>query len=317
LSIAVFVWLGVLASVVYLVVPALGAFFVRARWRGFRVLAAEASRYPEITYREVHARSGEKEASCHWYFLGALEAFQDDEIIWLRNSNIALSADMKGQKVFLLPSRTDQSEAPAGEAIQVIPWEKVRSLPEGTQVMIAGNLHIEGRKGRFRAGKGSELLIIFYDGDSSSLLRRAVLHGRQRNEYWNLFTPACLAAGFLSGMILAYVFLHSPVERIPAILSLGISFVPFIPVLPPGLAFFVLYRRLWKKGRVLRAERDILRLPPGGFGASPEHITSDPLRAGLCEKRAVRCEVAALALFAAGFLGNAYLVLRLLAWIVR
>jgi hypothetical protein len=312
----------------YLFIPGVGAFFVRARWRSFRKTVIAASKYPEIGYRELHSR-GEPSAE-RYYFLGVLEAIQEDDLIWLRSGEVALSADMKGQKVFLLPSQTASGEEMEADDVsllseetpRIVAWEKVRSLPEGMQVLIAGTLHIGGGKGVFRSGKKGDLFVMFYDGDNASLLKRAVWHGRQRNEYWNLFTGASLGAGFLSGMILSYFFLSPPVSRMPAILSIIMSLVPLISVLPPGLVFFMGYRRLWRRGRFLRAERDILNLPYNRFGEAPAPGT-EPLRkdraalAAHCQKQAVRREILSLVFFLAGFLGNFYLVLRGLALLIR
>jgi hypothetical protein len=323
----------------YFFVPGLGAFFVRSRWRRFRKSLVEALEYPEISYRDLHSRGETAPLSGRYHFLGVLEAIQEDDVIWLRGAEVALSADMRGQKVFLLPSQTvsgavsrpdfaeevpaeDVSADEGGEALlsdetpQVVAWEKVRSLPEGIQVLLAGTLHISGRKGRFRSGKKDELLVLFYDGDNASLLRRAVWHGRQRNEYWNPFTGVSLGAGILTGMILSYFFLSAPMNRFPAIVSIVMSLAPLIPVLPPGMVFFVLYRRLWRRGRFLRAERDILKLPQRSFGEKkpraqgrlpdPAQTEKQALR---CERMAVRLEILSLVLFLLGLLGNLYLVL--------
>jgi hypothetical protein len=259
-----------------------------------------------------------------------LEAIQEDDVIWLRNGEVALSADMKGQKVFLLPSQAasggadddDDVSLLSEETPRVVAWEKVRSLPEGIHVLVAGTLHIKRGKGVFRSGKKGDLLVIFYDGDNASLLKRAVWHGRQRNEYWNLFTGASLGAGFLTGMILSYFFLSPPVSRMPAVLSIIMSLIPLIPVLPPGLVFFVGYRKLWRRGRFLRAERDILNLPGSRFGETPAPggESSQEDRAWLaarCERQAVHREILSLALFIMGFLGNLYLVLRGLVLLIR
>jgi hypothetical protein len=307
----------------------LGAVFARSRWRNFRKTVIASSKYPEISYKDLHSR-GEPSAD-RYYFLGVLEAIQEDDVIWLRNGEVALSADMKGQKVFLMPSQTASGEAAeAGDDVsllseetpRIVAWEKVRSLPEGIQVLVAGQLHIKRGKGVFRAGKKKDLFVMFYDGDNASLLKRAVWHGRQRNEYWNLFTGASLGAGFLTGMILSYFFLSTPVSRMPAVLSVIMSLVPLIPVLPPGLVFFVCYRKLWRRGRFLRAERDILNLPRNRFGEDPvsggELLKEDHTRlAARCERQAVHREMLSLAFFCLGFLGNLYLVLRGLILLIR
>jgi hypothetical protein len=113
----------------------------------------------------------------------------------------------------------------------------------------------------FRSDANEPLTVVLYDGVEETILRRAIWGGRQRNEYWNQFTPASLAAGFLSLLILAYVLLRSPMMRLPALVSLSFSLIPVIPLLPPGVVLHFLYRRLWRRGRFLRAERDLVRLP--------------------------------------------------------
>ena len=339
MSSAVLAGLVLAAVIFYLVIPALGAVFVRSRWRGFRRSVIEASGYPQIHYEDIRGRADEG-AARQYHFLGVLEAIQDDDIIWLRNNELVLSADMKGQKVFLLPSQTTSREETltgddvlplSDETPRIVAWEKVRSLPEGIPVLLAGSFRAWGdrpahNRGLFRSEKKGDLLAVFYDGDNASLLRRAVWHGRQRNEYWNTITGVSMGAGVLTGMILSYFFLSPPISRIPAILSIIMSLVPIIPVLPPGLVFFIGYRMLWRRGRFLRAQRDLLNLPRRRFessavlaqektGLPDEHAGAEQARR--CEKMAVRRELLSLALFSAGFLGNLYLVLRGLVLLIR
>lgn len=58
------------------------------------------------------------------------------------------------------------------------------------------------------------------------------------------------------------------------------SLFPLTPLLPPGLLFFFVYRRWWKRARFLRAERDMVRLPlrhfPEFTGAEPDLVTLLP-----------------------------------------
>ena len=49
--------------------------------------------------------------------------------------------------------------------------------------------------------------------------------------------------------------------RFPALVALTLSFMPIIPLLPPGVFFMLLYSRLWRRGRILRGERDLWNLP--------------------------------------------------------
>jgi hypothetical protein len=92
-------------------------------------------------------------------------------------------------------------------------------------------------------------------------VQRAVWGGRQRNEYWNQFTLASLLTGAFCMVLLAYIFLRSTPSSLPAIFALTLAFFPISGVLPPGFVLYYLYRFFWKRARMLRAERDLLRLP--------------------------------------------------------
>ena len=270
-------------SFFFILIPGLGAFLVRSQWRKFRAAMIASSQYSRISYADLRGRKeGAAESLGRFRFFGVLEAIQEDDVIWIRNGEIALSADMKGQRVYVLPSisalenedREEQHDlAPPDEMPTMVPWEKLRSLPEGTRVFMAGLLCLEKGRGLFRAEEGGDLLVVFYEGEEESILRRAIWNGRHRNEYWNPFTPASLAGGVLSALILAYISLKNPFTRIEAILSVGAAVVPLVPLLPPGVLLFMLYRRFWNRARFLRAERDLVRLPLRFF---PDEDVSKP-----------------------------------------
>ena len=72
---------------------------------------------------------------------------------------------------------------------------------------------------------------------------------------------------------------------------------PIAPFLPPAVGFYYLYRKYWMRGRVLRAQRDIIRLPDSPMRVENE----DPLELShRYEKRAVYFELTALLLLALG-----------------
>jgi hypothetical protein len=116
-------------------------------------------------------------------------------------------------------------------------------------------------------------LVVIYDGEDETVLPGSIWSGRQRNEYWNQFTPASLLIGSFALLILSYLTLRSPLLRLPVLFSLTLSSVPVLPLLPPGVILFFLYRYWWRKGRYFRAQRDLVRLPlrvfRGAGGGSP------------------------------------------------
>ena len=258
-----------------ILIPGVGAFHVRSRWRTFRQRIIDSTLLPSISYNRLVRDEGGYLGG--YRFFGNLEAIQGDDTVWIRGGSTSLSADLAGVHVYMLPGFSHSEnegvverneEALPDEMPQQLPWNRVFSLPEGTPVYISGPLFLSHGQAIFRSTKESELTVVIYDGDAGSLLRRSIWGGRQRNEYWNSFTPASLIAGSLALLFIAYNFLRAGAAPVPAALALGLSTTPVLPFMPPGLPFYLLYRHLWKKGRLCRAERDILRLPMRYFERS-------------------------------------------------
>jgi hypothetical protein len=104
-------------------------------------------------------------------------------------------------------------------------------------------------------------MVIFYDGPDRSLAIQTIRAGRQGNEYWNNLTPYALALGAYSQLIMIQVYIQRPVFQLTVIAAFAAMFIPLFPLIPPGLVFTIFYRRLWWRGRVYRAYRDMVRLP--------------------------------------------------------
>ena len=256
-------------------VPGLGAFYTRSRWRKFRRSITDASFFPAVGYDSTVQRPNGFIG--YYRFWGSLEAIQGSDTIWVRSGNLSLSAELGGVPVYLLPSYsfadvegvvernevTFQDEMPAR-----VSWNRIFTLPEGTQLSLSGALFAERGHRVFRSDRKHALTVIIYEGDRNSILRRSIWGGRQRNEYWNQFTPTSLITGSIALLFLAYNFFRMPLMRLPAIVSLLAGVSPVLPFFPPGLLLFFLYRYLWKRGRLNRAERDLLRLPMRYFDPS-------------------------------------------------
>jgi hypothetical protein len=104
-------------------------------------------------------------------------------------------------------------------------------------------------------------MVIFYNCPDEELTNAIIHAARTRNEYWNSFTPVSLVLGALALIYFASTFLNRPAFRLTVITSLIAIFVPILPMLPPGLLFTFLYRRMTWHARKLRAWWDIIRLP--------------------------------------------------------
>jgi hypothetical protein len=257
-----------IACIFYLILPLSGAFSVRKGWRAFRGQISGAGLNPELSYAKPdRAKDG---LAGSFRFIGELQAIQNESSVWLNNGSISVKAELEEVKIFLLPtSRTMDSEDRIEKNEYVLPqempkklkWEKVYSLAQGTGFFLSGTVYIENGNPVFRHTEANPLLVIIYDGKKETILRRSIWCGRQLNEYWNSLTPVSLIAGSFFLFVLAYIFIKRVDTRLGSILILIFSLVPVMPVLPPGILFYSIYKRLWKKGRLLRGERDLLRLP--------------------------------------------------------
>ncbi|HUX13541.1 MAG TPA: hypothetical protein VMW87_10965 [Spirochaetia bacterium] len=261
-----------LVVVFYLIIPGIGAFDVRGRWRRFRrdVLLSSSFRIAEYEqFHEATTRADGTELGSFRFF-GTLEAIQGDDTIWLKNGNVTVAADMTEVRVCLLHPDNESGRPLSAEnpspsypdlTPQIISWSRMGTLSEGTRFYVGGHMEVQRGLPTFRRSTGSPLIVVIYEGNDESLLARCIWSGRQRNEYWNQFTPASLLTGAFALLVLSYFYLRSPLLRLPVLFSLSLSAVPVMPLLPPGVALFFLYRYWWRRGRYFRAQRDLVRLP--------------------------------------------------------
>lgn len=259
--------IGLLAAVFYLFIPGIGAFHIRGTWRKFRVLLIQSARTPSLTYKAVRSleKTYEREDERGFRFFCRLQALQGNSIAWVTDEHVTVMADLENVYIYLLSFHTPLSDKiwekyPAEPPRRVL-WEKISSLPEYTKIFISGRLHRENGRLIFKDSPEHPLLVIIYEGDERDLLIRGVWSGRQKNEYWNSLTPGALSLGAFSLFVYFYILLRFPSLLFPAILALTLAVFPLTPFLPPGVLGFYYYRQFWKQGRVLRAQRDLIRMP--------------------------------------------------------
>jgi len=245
----------------YGLVPLAGALVKRYKWHIFRKRFDELRLSPILDYRQ-YSREGEADT---FRFVGGFESVTDGQTLWIRNEGLTVPVSLQNAEIYLLPMQKGDgiSEAfdPVEETPEKIRWERVSALTEGARVFAGGLLVSQDGRRSFVSAKKKPLMVIFFDGSDHSLATRAIRAGRYRGEYWNSITPYSLAVGALCQILVAVMFLSRPAFRLTVIVSIIALFVPLYPVIPPGLLFTVMYRRLAWRSRILRAYRDLARLP--------------------------------------------------------
>ncbi len=260
-----------IAFLFYVALPAVGAFFARGRWRRFRATVTAVSHYP--TAGPGTARGSRSEPLGHYRFFGTLEAIQGEDRIWLTNGRFSVGADLRNVRVYLIPemersesfSLSTPGAAPA--ALGSVPWSRIFSLPEGTPVFVGGAMFSEEGRAVFRDSGRTRLLVVIHDCPRETVVLHAISGGRQRNEYINPLTLPSVAVGSLSLVLLAFTLLGLP-ERLASLLAMTAGLAPLAPFLPPGFPLYFAYRSAWKKARLLRVQRDVVRLPLRWFPPS-------------------------------------------------
>jgi hypothetical protein len=238
-----------------------GALFKRYKWHIFRRRFDELRLRPILNYRQ-YAQKGDDGT---FRFTGGFESVTDGQTLWIRGEDLTVPVSLKNAETYLLPMQKEggipEVFDPGEETPEKIRWERISALAEGAKVFVGGTLVCRDGRRSFESTKENPLMVIFYDGPDHLLTARVIRAGRHRGEYWNGLTPYALTLGAIALIILAVTFLFRPAYRLTVITSVFALFIPVYPILPPGLLFTVVYRRLAWRSRILRAYRDLARLP--------------------------------------------------------
>lgn len=259
--------LGVGASLIfYILIPVLGAFWVRKQWRIFRKQLIQSSFSPMAEFAQFRDKTINKS---HRFF-GNLEAIGDDSRVWLGNGRISVSIEMKNLMVYILPDFESSDSPPL-----YIPWKDLHTLSEGTQFFVFGPIVLENGQGLFVSQPEQPLLVCIYEGTPEQFLRSAILTGRSRNEFWNFLTPISLAMGIACLVFLSFFSSVDGISKSVNQFLVTMALLPNTLFLPPGLLFFYLFLKAWSASKKERSLRDLSILPFRYFKESPGKKTDD------------------------------------------
>jgi hypothetical protein len=245
----------------YGVVPVVGALSNRYKLYLFRQRFDELRLRPILDYRIY--RQLEKEET--FRFTGGFESITDRKTLWIQGENLTIPVSLADAHAYLLPTQRGEGIPDTPDANEESPerinWGRVTTLAEGAKVYVGGALVFQDEQWIFVSTKEEPLIVIFYDGPDRSLTTRAISAGRRRSEYWNKITPYSLALGALCLILLALSYLHRPAFRLTVITSIIALFIPLFPMIPPGILFTTIHRRLSWQARKFMAYSDLARLP--------------------------------------------------------
>lgn len=247
-----------IALVFFILLPGLGAVLVRRRWRLFRNSIIASRDYPLLDARNLASAEG----GGLFRFFGSLEAIEQDEVAWLKGESFRVPVSMRREELYILRGSPLVQQSEPGQILpQRLQWDDVENLAEGTSFFVFGKLVRERGRKIFARDGNARLLVVAYEGRPEHFVSWAIWSGRQRNEYWNHVTPVSLLIGSLLYLILTIYLTNLPIQNFWLAVGLSAALVPVLPLFPPGIGLFLLYRRSWRRGRTQRAIRDVLALP--------------------------------------------------------
>jgi hypothetical protein len=249
-------------------------------------------------------------------FFGRLEGIQGETGVWLGSQGISVMLDLSRAPIFMLPQTAKLDGTLPDTTPRVVMWKEMSALVEGSRFFVAGELQRMGSDLTFSSWiDGTEPpLVIMYDCPDSVVLDRAIWTGRQRNEYWNHITPVSLIVGFLGQLL--WVMRIFEQSRLYALIGVVIALIPVLPLLPPGVLGYYVYRKMWRRARRIRATRDIVALRGLRSDKTTEslwgHSSLQRYNTGASAR-----EILAVVLLISGMAVNAYIAALILAILLR
>ncbi|MGI9255371.1 MAG: hypothetical protein ACR2PY_00380 [Salinispira sp.] len=303
------------AALCYLIIPGAGALVEILRWRTFRRLIIDAGYLPIYAEGDpTHAR---------YRFFGELEAIEGKDIVWLNDGKRRVRINLKNRIVYNLPGGSFQTEE---GSIRYSKWQNFSSLSEGIRFFVAGMLTLESDLPVFGMVSDDDLIVVIHDVGLPHFISQVMRAGRQNNPYWSAITAPSLLVGMLVEFLLLLFSIRNLVNSSQFITLSFLAILPALILMPPGIFFFLLYRRYWRFGYRYFIEADLLKLPHSwvyetqeGSDSFAGHVYTNGNSEELLKKirkRAVGHQVLALLFFIIGLFINNRIVesLLLLFW---
>lgn len=256
----------------YLLLPVCGGIISRTRWKSFRSRIMAAQGLPRMGLRSL------QESGVEFRFYGEVDAIGGQNELWLRNDELACVIDARAASVYVLSGAgnegspgldgagdggSEEGGGGDGDSLERVRWAALPSIPPVARAYAIGQARLDGSRMVLGSGNGKPVLLVIHDGKDEDVELRSIWNGRQRNEYWNPLTQVSLVAGLLAmSVIVSRVLAARTLPSIAAI-TVAAGFSPLLPLLPPGVIGFILYRSSWRRARFCRSRRDLAAFEGG------------------------------------------------------
>jgi hypothetical protein len=260
-----------IAAFFYAIAPLIAILHRERAWASFRAAARGLPGIAEVTYRDVIAcdaaaygtgkpGAGSSEKSAVKRLSGRIEGLEGQTRLWIQGANVSAVVDFSRASLYtLLPDARGlplSSTARAG-SIRKTAWKRVRSLSEGTKLLVAGPTSVQGGRLVFSSLPGRPLFAVSYEGDEDGLLDELIAGARPADPFINSFTLGSWAIGV--GVLSIFLLLWGRKGALPTVRFLEYLFAlsPLLAFLPPGGFLLVLSRSLYRRFLSLKIEGDL------------------------------------------------------------
>lgn len=254
--------LSVFGTIIYIIffilIPGAGAITLRKSWREFRRLIFSYSTVPELEYQTLVPGKP-------FSFKGKLESFKNDDIVWLKGESLSICINLKKQHIYTISSNKEEMSRSR--------WSEISSIVEGTQFFIFGFLEFIDDI-PYLVGSEQESLLVVISENEENIFQRLLKKGRDKNEIWNSYTPYSYITGVLLLIILSYFSYKTNSNKTISYFLLLIAGTPFYFIIPPGLFFYLKYRRIWDISIRWSTLSDLKRLNGDDFSSEKYRVKS-------------------------------------------
>lgn len=255
-----------IAALFYVLIPSVAMLRRGRAWASFRSAMRALPGIDEAGYadcvggdaaaRDTAARgaAGVKRLS------GRIEGLEGESLLWVRGTEVSAVVDFSRASLYtLLPASRELplSSTERAGSIRQTAWRRVRSLSEGTKLLVVGPASPRDGRLVFSSLPGQPLYAVSYEGDERGLLDELIAGAHPADPFMNSFTLGSWAVGI--GVLSIFLIFWGRSWTLPTVRFLEYLFAlsPLLAFFPPGGFFLILSRSMYRRFISLEIERDL------------------------------------------------------------
>jgi hypothetical protein len=250
-----------IAALFYVLIPSVAMLRRGRAWASFRAAMRALPGIAEAGYADTvagEAVAGGKPAMKR--LSGQIEGLEGESLLWLRGAEVSAVVDFSRASLYtLLPASRELplSSTERAGSIRQTAWKRVRSLSEGTKLLVVGPASPRDGRLVFSSLPGQPLYAVSYEGDERGLLDELIVGARPSDPFMNSFTLGSWAVGV--GVLSIFLIFWGRSWALPTVrfLEYLLALSPLLAFFPPGGFLLILSRSMYRRFLALEIEGDL------------------------------------------------------------